>query len=390
MRAHRQPCRTDRLSFQRLENRRPLAGDVTMSSSAGTLLLVGDAADNGVMATMIGPTTMRVMGLPTGPAATPTTIVRGGERSRFFDIPVPLHVGCRMGDGADWVTISGPDPSRWETMLRLGSVDYAGEAGTANTLVIRDASIDGTIVFTGDTANDALHLTRVHQAATGALLVSAAGGADRMVVSGSSLGTVNVDLADRRATATVADLQADADTIVFQKVSLTGDFTAQCGVGRDVVSWFNTHQQQGTGRIEMGVDDDVVAVRQSTWSGDLRVALGHGINSLGFEEVTVSGGPVTGALAVSGGDGADTVVLTAVVSRTTTVATAGGEDRVVLSSCTADMLAVLLGAGTDILTLQAGLFGFANADGGDGKDTLRLIAGARPPARRIGFEIVSG
>jgi hypothetical protein len=339
---------------------------------------------------MINPMTVRVLGLPTGPLATPTTILRDGSRSPFVDIPVPTHIGGRLGGGADWVTISGPDPSRWDTIFRLVSIDYAGEGGLNNTLVIRDAVIDGAITFAGEAANDSLHLTRVHQSSGGALFATTGGGADRLVASGCSLGTVNIDLADRRPTATAADLQTDTDTIAFQKVGLAGAFTAQLGAGRDVVSWVNTHQDGGNGRIETGVDDDVVAMRQSTWVGDLRFALGHGTNSIGLEEVTVSGTATTGALAVSGGDGADTVVLTAVSSRTTTISTAGDTDRVVLASCNAEMLAVLLGAGSDSLIIQGGTFGFGSGDGGDGKDTLRLSAGARPLTRRIAFELIFG
>lgn len=237
-----------RMALETLEDKRLLAGDVTVAVVEGNLLVRGDAESNGVMITAgDAPGAFVVAGLPAGDG--PTSIngdflrveVAGVSRSVLVGMgegddltnlrsaAVRGNVAVDAGMGNDVVNVGGPRTSVAEANtlirgrlsvdlgeghdgLRVGGtaiglgMEVAGERGDDNVAVVRSLIRGFTSIATGVGDDDVViqgsYLARV-RLGTGA-------GADQVALLDSAFAGIGVDVGDGDDVVALAGVHARA------------------------------------------------------------------------------------------------------------------------------------------------------------------------------------
>jgi hypothetical protein len=330
--------RTARLSFEQLENRSLLAGNVTASLSGADLMIAGDANGNTITVESMGVDTVQVHGFD--------TTVNGGTAIKSFHVTGNISISLNGGD----------DTLRVTNLLIHDNL--AIDMGSGANVVLLGQSVAGDNVQFGATPSGPLFVQND-------LSVASAGGADRMFQS-------NVHVQET-GTFSLGD---GADNIQFARPTGSGANVEYSGLLRIWPGYGNdTVDLQG-----LVVDDDMVITdAQGTGSininnmdvhGSLTITTGNSADSIGVQNTNVH----NTFLVVSQG-GNDTVNISAIAS-TLTINSGTGDDGVHVSSANVNALNAFMGPGNDQLDLLSDTTNQINGFGNDNND-LFLVRNTR-------------
>jgi hypothetical protein len=429
---------TKRLSFEALETRRMLDGNVAANFTGGVLTLTGDSASNGVEIFNTSADVVEVLGLNQGTPTTvggtspPTTIAtapsqlfqhvvsivldfnngqtgvnQGDDAIVLTKLQLTGSVSIGLGTGSDIVALGNFDNSG-------GLVDSAVDAtqgsvefdkgltidlqGGTNTLVAKDVTLNGksgpNLTITGagvdslsldnvavnhaiaitDTGSTTINMTQVH---CNNMTASLGIGNDSVAIDHTSVGhTLSINTGD-------GDDTVSLDNVAAKSLQLDG------GAGNNHLTVTNAEVLQDT-TIKGGDGDDSVTINTLT-TGPLSIKLGGGDDHLSMSGVTsktteIHGGPGADTISASddhatlfkvfGGDGADQITLDSIVaSKGLSVDAGGGPDAVSLSNLTARSLLVQFSSGANTLSIDtATIAKKAVIMGGSGDDAVTVDA----------------
>lgn len=384
-----------KLSVERLEKRSVMAGNVTASvTSAGDLLIEGDAEDNFVRVDSIGPGEWQVGGLN-------NTLVNGSLTPLSFTANRNVFINLRggndalflVGQGKDKVTVANP------VTIKFGSGNDA--------FIVENFATNSDLRIHGEAGDDQLIVSNA--TIRRRLFVEGNGGEDGVVISNANVqGEVQIDMGDED------DLIGFNEGVFHQNVNLVG------GAGKDQALMLGLKTLRNL-RIELGkpneADNDVFEARGTNVVADLQVLGGGGddlfnisgstmgrnsriVGDFGADSVSVTdsgfgslqvdlGTPgdsavdqahftkvnVAGSLRISTGAGDDRVEFTTVVVRKELSVNMGrGEDVVVTKQLqTLDRFYLDLGEGADLVSLIDSSIHWAWFDSGEGVDQLLVV-----------------
>jgi hypothetical protein len=336
------------LSFEALERKQMLAGDVVVSLIDGNLFVAGDLADNQIVVTA-GETagslviqglegTVVKRGLAGQPAPATGLVVEGvrgnvtvnmgagDDTVAFHDVELPRGLVVNGGLGAD--------------VVRVGAAEDADPPGADDSLDDPNVAVRGSLLVRTGAGDDTVVVGSVRTG--GVLGISTDGGNDSV-----SLGAAEGD-------ATADDAPA----------------TLRAGLGVDVA---------------LGDGDDDLVARDVAARGVLGVGGGRGADDIDLVDVR------TAFLGVAGGFGeaGDLISLTDVHAEHAGIQLGDGADEVEIVDSAFSSLGVALGAGDDTLTLTGTTAKRALLAGGGGEADEYVDGGGNELARVLitGFEI---
>lgn len=355
-----------RLGIERLEPRLPLAGDVTVALTDGTLTIMGDVQGNQIWVTqrgdmtvvspspweMNGATRIRFgasVGMPRVQFAGVHAVVvdlRGGNDA--------LVMGSLESDRLDFRALTvnlgaGDDSMLAQNMIVDEAVTVRAGAGADSVTVALTTTAGKLDVGTG-VGDDRVSLDTV--SGPGSVLLDTGDGNDHVNVRGGVPGPQSLAV-------NLGNGQNDA---AFINVSISGPMTVTGGTGTDFI------------------ETRIVDVH-----GPLTINAGDGNNKLKMRSTSAESGQVTT------GQGVDQVSIDASGRYTNTlrVRTGAGADTVSILSIEAGAIDLDLGAGNDRILLGGNRFHRRlRFDGGLGVDTVRYVAGELGTKFFTGFEVV--
>ena len=319
-----------RLSFERLERRVLLAGDVKVELVGSDLIVTGDQSENfpvdDIAITCIAdssPYAYRITG-------------HSGTRINGGDEPVEIagvtrHIVVDLKSGVNEVSME--PASDGERFVTPGNVTARSLGQSA--VIIRHADVKGKITVDGGNAFDGILLE-------------------------------DVRTADARTLDVKITTRGDLDMVQIFDSQLGGKLTVDTGLAGDIVEIKNTTVQK-TALLKTGDGEDQVSVEGSTFVGKLTVQTGRG-----DDQLTIDPTAVELDLRLLTGDCADQVLLdNLTVHGNGLVDTGKGADKVGLKSVTANQnLTVRTGDDDDRLVAAGGtITGTALLDAGNATAT---------------------
>lgn len=417
------------LGLESLEQRLPLAGDVTVAFNNGTLTITGDAQGNQIWVSqrgdrtvvspspweMNGETRLRfgaVVGLPRvqfGGVKTVVVDLRGGndvlvmgglpsDPLNFRALSVNLGAGnnslsaqgmivdqnvtVRAGDGADSI--------RFDQVTVQGSTSIQTGNGDSWVRVSRSWLISPLEVI-GGRNNDWVD---VHEVSASTLRVGTGDGYDTVGIESSAV--------DVRLEITTG---AGHDRVGLGQLRGTGEFVVNTGDGNDVVGAGDWLPGPRSLTVNLGAGQNEAHFGSMVIGGPLTVTSGAGQDMIDLRSMNVHG-----RLMIDAGDGNNRVTVTQISALSIQITTGQGVDQVavlfgrstgevrVRSGAGADEVAILgveagaidvdLGAGNDVASLQWNAFGRRTRfDGGAGRDTMRYLTTEFATSYFTGFEV---
>jgi hypothetical protein len=416
-----------RLALEALEERLPLAGNVTIAFNDGTLTITGDAADNSIAVGMLWG---RLVVVPYQSEVNgPTTLWYRGEAVPFVAFDPGHALTIDMRGGSDIVHLGG-----WQTP-RLNFRALTVNLGDGNnSLYGTDIAVEQNVAIRSGNGSDVIVMDAL--SARGSVNIQAWNGNNIVVLEeptvGGSLeviGGLNHDHFQLSAvTSSVLRVRpGEGDSWVTVSGTVRDQLEVQTGAGRDLV--ILTGMGGGAAIVvHTGAGDDLVSAQD--WlpgSRSFTLGLGQGTNEAYLERLavdgplSVTGGTgtdrievvstnVLGRLAIDAGEGNNVVTVVQVTALALHVTTAGGADTVEIAfgrfaaevfirtgagadtlgmvGVQSDSIDVDLGDGNDIGSLQWNVFArrtrFA---GGAGRDTVRFNRAEHPANYFGGFEV---
>jgi hypothetical protein len=342
---------SSRLSFEHLEPKQMLAGDVTVSVVEGNLIIQGDELGNQIAITAgEQPGQYVVQGLE-GTMMHLVTSIDPLPTSRIAVEGVRHNVRIGMGAGDDSVMIHdagfrgnvGIGTNGGNDVVRIGvrpelptPTPAAARVQPSNVLTVElprpSVAIRGNLTIVTGEQDDWVQIPRA--AVAGRLHVSTGVGNDR------------VNLGPRMDEPGLAIVAADTIS-VMPSVAISGGITADLGTGTD-------------GFVARGVRSPL-GISVLGGEGRDEIVLQHVHAGL---RLSVDAGP---------GEVTDFVGLTRVEAQTALVRTGAGNDAVRVSDSAFGLLGVLLEGGNDMLALHGVKSRATLLSGGVGEDTLTLL-----------------
>jgi hypothetical protein len=369
------------LGFEYLEDRTPLAGDVTATVVAGVLQITGDADANSILVRQQG----AVWNVS---SADSSTTINGSLSSQRFSGVSDLAVDLLAGD--DFIKVFNGALS--------GSLAIASRAGGNSTVQLLKLKATNITVNTGDGA-DRITISSC-QASAGlqvATFVTDSDGADEVSITSSSAGSFldvaagngsdkmeisNFKAGTTMSVATLASHGAGNDIVKLVNCSANGDLHIATGDGNDsvIMSGVKTKTSFRVDTFTTSVDDnDAVSIASASAGTFFEVNTGDGSDAVtlsklaattdltvsttgsardGSDTVKISNSIAGRALAVDTGNGADDVAIDKVKAKDVTVSTAStssdGNDNVAMSQITvSNTVLISTGGGTDTVIMSA-------------------------------------
>ena len=247
------PGRNRPLSYQQLEPRFALAGNVTVSVQNGVLQLNGDAADNRLEAAFDSSAgQIRIRGIVSSGSQTMLTV--NGRRVAETTIAGATSINASLGRGSDGLIVTG-DSAR-QVPLRLQSLSVNLGRGSQNDLqVLLTTSINGLSVESG-VGDDTIILTTCIFA--GVTNVVTGDGVDSFHARGCAFTSISFDAG------------AGDDGFVCEPYT---ENTEGCFVERDVT-------------LTMGDGNDGVRIDKTTILGTLACSLGRNNDTFRMNRLT--------------------------------------------------------------------------------------------------------
>jgi hypothetical protein len=317
-RAHGRRC-----TFESLENRQLLAGNVTASINNGNLTVKGDNLDNQIQFSAAG-----ITGL------TGTTV--NGSAAAFPLTGLTGRVKLDLKGGNDTVTgtITGPLTIKGFESKNIETLEALSATG--------NVTVNGNVKMEGVKA-----LTMTNVTVNGKTEVEGTDGDDTLTVLDSTLnGKVDMDGGD------------GDDTLTIEHTLVNGNLDMDGGDGDNTLLLQCEYTDGETGD---GSSD------QCRVNGKLEMEGGDGDNSITIEDYTV-----TGKTEIGGGSGVDTVRISgSTFNSKTEVETGAGNDKVTVTDSTFTTVAIDLGKGDDTLIVtDTKVTTKTVLDGGPGTDTF--------------------
>lgn len=322
--SHRQRRRS--LSFESLEGRALLAGNVTATVVDGVLTIKGDNADNRIYIRQLDP-----QGQPVTTVNGQTSLVVEGVKN---------GISINLGNGNDFVNVSRPNASRnAATVPGKLAIDMGAGNDGVRLYVVNRTEVVVRAGVGGDGVNVTGEVAALNIASDG-LWANAPGSYDSVWLKNLTV----------KQQATV-NTGAAGDLFLADSLSLDGPLALAMEGGNDMVrAVLRTTSPAATVDINMGGgNDDVtfgydfgVLIQQKA---AIRIDMGAGNDGLRFQNIGST----------------DRVDLN----------TGSGNDTVYMNGVAVDSLFVSLGEDDDSLTLHSGIHSqTSDLDGGAGTDTL--------------------
>jgi FKBP-type peptidyl-prolyl cis-trans isomerase FkpA len=272
-------------SYQSLEARQLLAGDVTVSLKGDLLEIVGDAAGNEISIVQTREAGRRVV--PTAG----TTI--NGVTTPFPIDPSVKHIAVRMNDGNDSVSISG--------LVLQGDLIIDGSRGN-DRLNVRDVQVGFLSVFGGD-GDDVLAFHNVHSLRNAQIRGQA--GNDTIAITA---------LASNRNL--LIDAGEGANTVAINNLGIRKSLTIQSGTGDDLLIMTGEVYAHKT-NISLGSGNDAIGVVPQTSSQTTTARFARSLNvnaGSGDDQVFLGPGSQARRKAMfQGGNGSDSLGISSAV-----------------------------------------------------------------------------
>jgi hypothetical protein len=250
------PRRDRVLSFQHLEPRLALAGNVTVAVQNGLLQFSGDAADNRLEAAFDSSSgQIRIRGIVASGSQTMLTV--NGRRVAETMIVGATSINASMGRGSDGLIISGDWARQVPLQLQSLSVNL-GRGGQNSLQVLLTTTTNGLTAESG-AGDDSFLLTTCIFA--GATVVVAGGGSDLFNAYGCAFTSISYD--------------GGAGSDYFVCEPYTNENTAGCFIERDVT-------------VTMGDGNDGVRIDKTTILGTLSCSLGRNIDEFRMNRLTAA------------------------------------------------------------------------------------------------------
>jgi hypothetical protein len=340
--------RIGRGRFEALEQRLPLAGNVTAQVSGGTLLLFGDGLDNSV------------------------SITGGANAQQYIITGVPSATGAATTINGQAAFVA--NGVRFSTIVNL--------RGGNDTLSVADLVVNNDLNITMDTGNDTVLLGAAPDVIGEAVVFPPA--TPRSLQVGGALivntGTGN-DTVDQISVA-----------VRYSNVIDTGPGNDSVFLGPDAEELPIPLPAGGTPAgilagasliVNLGDGNDFLT------AADLQVGVNLHVNDpLGVNDISITEAFVEGSTFLVMGSGQDFITLDTVRSDLLHINTLGGNDDVSVVGANTDRFEVFLGAGNDRLEVGASRAAVeAVFDGGPGSDIFADLGGNFfNRQRRYGFE----
>lgn len=321
---NRKPLTFRRLAFESLESRLPLAGDVFINISHGSMTIKGDDAANQLSIDLVAP----------GGAVAPGTFDIFGNDNEVFHVngaaPVPNQHQVRISDVTKDIKLD----------LKGGN-DNIGLTGLGADLALA-RNID----------------------------VKGGPGADRIDIQGGHLrGALSIDTSQ-------GDLGADNDVVIIKNLDVAKTVAVATGRGKDSAS-LSQSSFHGNVTIKTGTEADFVNLFDNLVF-DKNLTIDAGSASGASDSVQLNAVHVSGTTTITTGNGDDFVELENVVANRATIKTGVGNDRIdvaIANPVTANHASISLGAGNDTVNIGASTLTVLGPKktkmaGGAGDDTI--------------------
>jgi hypothetical protein len=319
------------LSFELLEQKALLAGDVGVAIVDGTVLINGDQEANHIRVITNAETNQIVVrGLPDADGV--DTSLNGQNGPIVID-GVGSNIQIRTGNGNDAVDIP---------FGRFANVNVATGRGADVVRVgnLNDAA-EPTAVATSESGDDASMAV-----AMASLDIATGRGADRV-------------------------LQNDLHVRHNQRLSTgPGSDAVRLGIGTAASTDGPNVNVGGNLAVSLHLGDDVLTSQRLRVAGDAVFAGGRGADELSF-----AGLRNPGRTAIHAGSGADQVIISGAAVDELAVNAAAGHDRTVIVDSAFANLRVGMGTGNDHFALGQTSADVAILHGGEGRDRLVRLGG---------------
>lgn len=420
-RKNRRPASHVATSFEGLENRICMAGDVTVAINGNVLSIVGDQLGNQILVDQVDQSFFRVIGqqgttvnglaaqiVPFNPAGNDLRIdLKGGDdilqlNNLAFGQTVTLQkLRVDMGAGNDRAELGGfavigGDP----VDITLGKNNQAEQ----DFLRFDEAVFNGGVtIATGGGTDEVLTNDMVF---IGGLQVSTAGGDDRVAIDDTTvLGDLKIATGDGNDRIAVQDTVVSRDLVVdagkgndeyiggefnglvrvdrnlvisggdgndliqvnagLSPVTVLGSLAVSGGKGDDFLGLGNGPLQvTGRAAVDGGAGNDTVAIKKLS-AGELAVDFRGGSSTLSVAQVGV-----TGKATFVGGDGSNAIAMNGVTAGDLRIDYRKGRTTADLASVTAQAFAITTGKNADAVTLRDSTLDRVFAQLGNGHDTL--------------------
>jgi len=309
-----------RASFETLEQRQLLAGDILINVAGGNLMAQGDALDNKVMITAGSEAGSFVV---TGLEGT-TVHEEGGAATNSVTVTGVRSIQAELGEGNDLIAVVGAN-LRGSILLRTGAGDdrvlmgTGGDSAELEGILPAEVSVNvgGSIRIATDGGNDEVSVDDV--AVRGHLGVNAGEGDDTVSLGGVEAVAAMVDTIDARLQArggVHVYLGAGADELTMQHVGTRGAIVVHGGLGDNTVNASRTKTSALLILGDAGVDSVELTDVNSHVLG---IHTGDGNDDADVRDSAFA------AFHISLGDGNDTLTTAALKARIATML--GGEDE---------------------------------------------------------------
>jgi hypothetical protein len=321
------------LRFERLEDRRLLAGNVSVSLTGNVLNITGDAASNAIAITSTADGAVTVTGLATSGGATTINTKPGAPANQTFYTSYAGYVGniivnmSGSGTASDIVVIAGLSFNGSISVRMSGGNDFVGLGDFDNSAQLVDPAVNSMLVP-----------LIVHQ---GISIDMGAGDNHLMAHDVVTNGAAGANFSIVAA--------AGANSISLSNVAVDHGFSLTTNGATSVAI---DHMTANSSTITLGNGDDQLLFNASVIRGDLTIRTQNGNDQISFDTDTIT---------------------------TLNLSTGAGDDQVSMSNLRVIKLATVdLGAGNDTATFDLDTFQGLNLLGGAGNDTFSFAA-AQPP-----------
>lgn len=417
------------LGIESLEQRLPLAGDVTVAFKDGTLTITGDAQGNQVWVaqrgdkTVVAPSPWEMNGatrLRFGAAVGLSRVEFGGVQAVVVELrggndvlvmggppsdPLNLRaLTVNLGAGNNSLSMQGMTVNQNATVragdgidsVRLEQVTVGGatsiQTGNGDSLIeLNQSWLSGFGEIIGGRNNDRIQVYEVNALS---LQVRTGEGNDSVSTPYSAIaigldiatgpGDDHVALEDIRGTGVFIVNTADGNDSVIARSWSPGaqSLTVSLGNGQNDARFIN-FSIGGPITVTGGAGQDFIETRIVDVQGRLTIDAGDGNNTIRMRATSALSGQITT------GQGVDRVSIDAGGRYTgeLRLRTGAGADTVWILGIEVGMIDVDLGAGDDVILLAGGHFHRRTRfDGGVGRDTVRYVAGEFGTKFFTGFE----
>lgn len=379
------------LRMERLEEKVPLAGDVTVAVVNGDLLITGDVQANSLIVEEGSPDghQYRIIGRD-------LTTVNGGLPNEWYFVDgVTRDVIVNLGDDADTFRAYGtPGVSGFEKPFAVGR-DLRINTGAGEDRI----SLGVT---------EAEEITSVFSFSQSPVSV----GRDLIINSGADADNFLFSATVVSRNLTISDSGGDTHLEVFPTflypqfpfpMAVDGNVTVTTGGGSDFIA-LDEITIGGNVTYGLGGGDDVGIIQNFSAGGSVLVNLGSGLNLAQISSAPIGGGvlvtgtgvndvqldllDVASAIVVTTNSGDDLIYILNSTAGSAVITSGGGADYVQFTDAAFDLLMVSLGSGSDTLNLDGVQATLAVLLGGGGTDTLQEAADNQfLLALDLGFEV---